>query len=83
VGADIAIREVVMTPMLRLLESRAMMWAVGTIGDSCTLMGIYTAVKDRKVAGMGSQTWFMLAYVHYLYFIMSILSRAIDTVESE
>jgi len=72
-----------MTPLLKLLENRAMMLALGTIGDSCTLMGIYTAIKDKKVAGMGSQTWFMLAYVHYLYFIMSILSRAIGTVESE
>jgi len=72
-----------MTPLLKLLENRAMMLALGTIGDSCTLMGIYTAVKDKKVAGMGSQTWFMIAYVHYLYFIMSILSRTIGTVESE
>lgn len=72
-----------MTPLLKLLENRAMMLALGTIGDSCTLMGIYTAVKDRKVAGMGSQTWFMIAYVHYLYFIMSILSRLVDVDESE
>lgn len=72
-----------MTPLLRLLESRAMMLAVGSMGDSCTLMGIYTAVKDKKVLGMGSQTWFMLAFVHYLYFIMSLLSRVIDAIEPQ
>jgi hypothetical protein len=71
------------TPLLKLLESRAMMWMVGTIGDSCTCMGIFTAMKDKKVLGMGSQTWFMLAYVHYFYFVMSLLSRLIDAAEKE
>jgi hypothetical protein len=72
-----------MTPLLKLLESRAMMFAVGTAGDSCTCIGVYTAAKDKKILGMGSQTWFMLAFVNYLYFIMSLLSRLIDAVEKE
>ena len=72
-----------MIPMLRLLESRPMMWAVGSMGDSCTMLGVYTAVRDRKFLGMGSQAWFMLALMNYLYFIMSLLSRVIDAVEPD
>jgi hypothetical protein len=72
-----------MTPLLKLLENRAMMFMMGTIGDSCTLTGIVCAMKDKKVLGMGSQTWFMIAYVHYLYFIMSILSRQLAAIEND
>jgi uncharacterized membrane protein len=71
-----------MTPVLKLLENRLMMIAVGTAGDSCSCVGVYTAVTNKKVLGMPSQTWFMLAFVNYLYFIMSLLSRLIDKMES-
>jgi hypothetical protein len=72
-----------MTPLLKLLGSRAMMLTVGTMGDSCCTMGLYTAFKDKKVMGLGSQTWFMLAFVYYLYFIMSVLSRTLEVLEEK
>jgi len=76
-------RRKVMTPLLRMLGSRSMMLMVGTMGDSCCMMGLYTAFKDKKVMGMASQTWFMLAYVYYLYFIMSVLSRTLEVIEEK
>ena len=72
-----------MTPLIRLLGSRPMMLMVGTMGDSCCMTGLYTAFKDKKVMGLASQTWFMLAFVHYLYFIMAILSRTLEVLEEK
>jgi hypothetical protein len=72
-----------MTPLLRLMGSRTMMWSMGTMGDSCCLMGTISAARDKKIAGLASETWFSLAFVGYLYFIMSILSRIANEMERD
>jgi hypothetical protein len=69
------------TPLLKLIGSKPMMWFAGTMGDSCCTMGLLTAVTDKRIKGVNSQTWFSLAFVGYLYFIMSILSRIVEEID--
>jgi len=72
-----------MTPLLRMIGSRPMMLFAGTMGDSCCFTGLISAARDKKIMGLDSSTWFKLAYVGYLYFIMSILSRIAEIVEEK
>lgn len=72
-----------MTPLMKIIGSKPMMWFAGTMGDSCCTMGLLSAVADKKFGRITSQTWFSLAFVGYLYFIMSILSRLIDEIEKK
>jgi len=72
-----------MTPLLRMMGSKPMMLFAGTMGDSCCTAGFISAVRDKKVMGLDSSTWFRLAYVGYLYFIMTILSRIAEIVEEK
>ncbi len=66
-----------MTFLLKMLEKSWMMWICGTCGDVLTLIGIVTAAANITVAGFTPVTWILLAFVFYLYFIMSLLARLI------
>ncbi|MDY6795858.1 MAG: hypothetical protein SWK76_11385 [Actinomycetota bacterium] len=72
-----------MTPLLKLIGSRPMMWFGGTMGDSCCFTGMIAAASDKKIAGLDSRTWFSMSLVGYLYFIMSILSRLVEITEEK
>jgi hypothetical protein len=72
-----------MTPLLRLLGSRPMMLFGGTMGDTCCMVGLIAAATDKKLKGIDSRTWFSLSLVGYLYFLMSILSRILETIEEK
>lgn len=59
------------------------MWLCGTCGDTLSTIGIIMAIKNKKVAGFKPATWFQLAMVFYMYFIMSILSRILAEVSKQ
>ncbi|MBN1290057.1 MAG: hypothetical protein JXA49_10535 [Actinobacteria bacterium] len=69
-----------MTPLIRLMESRLMMWICGTCGDSLCTIGFIAAIRNRQIAGFKPTTWVMFAMVFYLYFIMSLLSRILAEI---
>ena len=64
-----------MTPLIRMMESRAMMWLCGCFGDGLCLVGIITAALNRTIAGFTPVTWILLAMVFYMYFVISMLAR--------
>jgi len=66
-----------MTFLIRILEKSWMMWLCGICGDALTLVGIIMAATNQTVAGFTPITWILLAFVFYLYFIMSLLARLI------
>ena len=68
-----------MTPLIKLMESRAMMWLCGLFGDSLCIVGIITAALDTKIAGFTPIVWILLAMVFYLYFIISMAARILAT----
>ena len=69
-----------MTPLIKLMESRAMMWLCGCCGDGLCMVGMYTAARDKKIAGFTPMTWILLAMVMYMYFIISMLARILVSV---
>ncbi len=69
-----------MTPLIKMMESRAMMWLCGCCGDGLCMMGMYTAARDKKIAGFTPMTWILLAMVMYMYFILSMLARILVAV---
>lgn len=68
-----------MTPMIKLLESPAMMWLCGFFGDGLCIVGIITAALNKTIAGFTPITWILLAMVFYMYFVISMLARILAT----
>ena len=66
-----------MTFLIRMMESRAMMWLCGAIGDILVIIGIIFAALNMSAAGFTPVVWFLLAMVFYIYFVISMLARIV------
>ena len=66
-----------MTFLIRVLESKWMMWLCASIGDILVLLGIIFAALNMSVAGFSPIVWIILGIVFYVYFIISLLARLI------
>lgn len=64
-----------MTFLIKMMESRAMMWLCGAFGDALVIVGIVFAALNTSVAGFTPIVWFLLAMVFYVYFVISMLAR--------
>lgn len=72
-----------MTPLIKLMESKVMMWLCGFFGDSLCIVGIVTAALDTKIAGLTPIVWILLAIVFYMYFIISMAARILAALTAE
>ncbi len=63
--------------MYRLLAKPMYTW-IGAIGAKITaILGIYSAATDKKVAGLGHDTWLQLATIYFMAVIASLVARRV------
>jgi uncharacterized membrane protein len=63
--------------MIRLLAKPMYAW-IGALGAKVTaILGIYSAATDKKVAGLGHDTWLQLATIYFMAVIASFLARMV------
>lgn len=63
--------------MYKLLANPIYVW-VGVLGAKVTgILGIYSAATDKKVAGLGHDTWLQLATIYFMAVIASLVARRV------
>lgn len=63
--------------MYRLLAKPMYAW-IAVLGAKITaILGLYSAVKDKKVAGLGHDTWLQLATIYFMAVIASFVARMV------
>ena len=63
--------------MYKLLAKPMYVW-VGVLGAKVTaILGIYSAATDKKVAGLGHDTWLQLATIYFMVVIASLVARMV------
>ena len=63
--------------MYRLLAKPIYVW-IGALGAKVTaILGIYAAATDKKVAGLGQDTWLQLATIYFMAVIASLVARMV------
>jgi hypothetical protein len=64
-----------MTFLIKMMESKAMMWFCGAMGDALVIVGIVFAALNTSVAGFSPIVWILLGMVFYVYFVISMLAK--------
>ena len=69
--------------MIRLVAKPIYAW-VGVIGAKLTgILGLYSAAKDEKVAGLGHDTWLQLSTIYFMIVIASFIARMVIQNEEQ
>jgi hypothetical protein len=72
-----------MTALIRILTEPAMLWLCGSLGDALVIVGIITAAMDKQIAGFAPTTLILLGMVFYFYFIISLATRIMVSLEGK
>jgi uncharacterized membrane protein len=63
--------------MIRLLAKPMYAWIAALGAKVTALLGIYAAATDKKVAGLGHDTWLQLATIYFMAVIASFMARMV------
>jgi len=63
--------------MIRLLAKPMYAWIAALGAKITAILGLYSAATDKKVAGLGHDTWFQLATIYFMAVIASFMARMV------
>ena len=63
--------------MYKLLAKPMYVWIAALGAKVTAILGIYSAATDKKVAGLGHDTWLQLSTIYFMAVIASLVARRV------